>query len=120
MADKSENHDRRIDYVEFNVADIAAAKTFYGSAFGWRFTDYGPNYCEFDDGRLKGGFSDFGPVRPGGGPLVVVYASDLEEVLTSVERAGGTICRPITDFPGGRRFHFLDRDGYELAVWATA
>jgi len=120
MADKSENHDRRIDYVEFNVADIAAAKAFYGSAFGWRFTDYGPNYCEFDDGRLKGGFTDFGPVRPGGGPLVVVYASDLEEVLTSVERAGGTICRPITDFPGGRRFHFLDRDGYELAVWATA
>ena len=44
MADKSENHDRRIDYVEFNVADIAAAKAFYGSAFGWRFTDYGPNY----------------------------------------------------------------------------
>ena len=57
MADKSENHDRRIDYVEFNVADIAAAKAFYGSAFGWRFTDYGPNYCEFDDGRLKGGFT---------------------------------------------------------------
>lgn len=59
MAEKTENHDRRIDYVEFNVADIAAAKAFYGSAFGWRFTDYGPNYCEFDDGRLKGGFSDF-------------------------------------------------------------
>lgn len=59
MAEKTENHDRRIDYVEFNVADIAAAKAFYGSAFGWRFTDYGPNYCEFDDGRLKGGFTDF-------------------------------------------------------------
>ncbi|MGO8470258.1 hypothetical protein AB9F45_38855, partial [Rhizobium leguminosarum] len=52
--------------------------------------------------------------------IVVVYASDLEEVLTSVERAGGTICRPITDFPGGRSFHLLDRDGYELAVWAAA
>jgi len=122
MAEKSEkpeHNDRRIDYVEFNVADIAAAKAFYGSAFGWRFTDYGPNYCEFDDGRLKGGFTDFGPVRPGG-PLVVVYARDLEEVLTSVQKAGGTICRPITDFPGGRRFHFLDHDGYELAVWASA
>ncbi|MGO7755774.1 VOC family protein, partial [Rhizobium ruizarguesonis] len=64
--------------------------------------------------------TDFGPVRPGGGPLVVVSARDLEEVLTFVERAGGTICRPITAFPGGRRFHFLDRDDYELAVWAAA
>ena len=29
--------DRRIDYVEFNVRDIARAKAFYGGAFGWRF-----------------------------------------------------------------------------------
>jgi len=47
------SEDLRIDYVEFNVGDIERSKTFYGSAFGWRFTDYGPNYCEFDDGRLR-------------------------------------------------------------------
>lgn len=109
----------RIDYIEFNVADIAAAKAFYGAAFGWRFTDYGPNYCEFDDGRLKGGFTNLAPAKPGG-PLVILYADDLEAALASVTEAGGTIARPITGFPGGRRFHFLDKDGYELAVWTKA
>ncbi len=109
-------NDRRIDYVEFNVGNIEAAKAFYGQAFGWSFTDYGPEYCEFDDGRLKGGFTTQGTPRPGG-PLVILYATDLEAVLSSVEDAGGTIMQPITGFPGGRRFHFSDPDGYELAVW---
>jgi catechol 2,3-dioxygenase-like lactoylglutathione lyase family enzyme len=65
---KSEN-DRRIDYIEMSVADIARAKAFYGRAFGWTFTDYGPTYCEFADGRLKGGFTTGTPPKPGGGPL---------------------------------------------------
>lgn len=115
----STNQDLRIDYVEFNVADIARSKRFYGQAFGWRFTDYGPNYCEFDDGRLKGGFTDLEPASPGG-PLVILYADDLPAALAAVEAAGGKIIRPITGFPGGSRFHFSDPDGYELAVWTKA
>jgi predicted enzyme related to lactoylglutathione lyase len=111
--------DLRIDYVEFNVADIGRSKSFYGRAFGWRFTDYGPNYCEFDDGRLKGGFTSLEPPRPGG-PLVILYADNLEAARASVESAGGKILRPITAFPGGSRFHFSDPDGYELAVWTKA
>lgn len=115
--EKSAN-DRKIDYIEFNVADIAAAKAFYGNAFGWSFTDYGPSYCEFNDGRLTGGFTNIQPPRPGGGPLVILYADKLEEALEKVEQAGGKIVKPITAFPGGRRFHFLDKDAYELAVWS--
>jgi len=111
--------DRRIDYVEFNVGNIDASKAFYGKAFGWSFTDYGPEYCEFDDGRLKGGFTTLGAPRPGG-PLVVLHAHDLEAALASIETAGGKIVRPITAFPGGRRFHFSDPDGYELAVWTKS
>ncbi|SOC42814.1 hypothetical protein SAMN05892877_110161 [Rhizobium subbaraonis] len=110
--------DRKIDYIEFNVADIARSKAFYGSAFGWTFTDYGPEYCEFQDGRLTGGFTTLAPVNAGGGPLVILFADDLEDALTRVEMAGGRIARPIFPFPGGRRFHFSDPDGYELAVWS--
>ncbi|WP_112941716.1 MULTISPECIES: VOC family protein [unclassified Rhizobium] len=109
----------RIDYVEFNVADIERSKAFYGKAFGWRFTDYGPNYCEFDDGLLKGGFTNLEAPRPGG-PLVILYADDLPAALQAVEDAGGKIVRPIFGFPGGSRFHFADPDGYELAVWTKA
>ncbi len=113
------HQDRCIDYIEFNVADIARSKDFYGKAFGWTFTDFGPNSCGFSDGHMKGGFDASGPVAPGG-PLVVLYGSDLMDVLGRIEAAGGKIVKPIFEFPHGRRFHFTDPDGYELAVWTEA
>ena len=115
---KSEN-DRRIDYIEFRVHDIPKTKAFYGTVFGWQFKDYGPGYCEFRDGRLTGGFTTEGKPRPGG-PLVVLYGDDLPALVKSVEKAGGKIAKPIFEFPGGRRFHFIDPNGYELAVWSSA
>ena len=111
--------DRCIDYIEFNVADIARSKAFYGAAFGWTFTDYGPDYCEFSDGRMTGGFAAGGAATPGG-PLVILYGNDLADTQGKVEAAGGRIVKPIFEFPGGRRFHFADPDGYELAVWTAA
>lgn len=108
----------RIDYIEFNVGDIARSKAFYGGVFGWTFTDYGPDYVEFDDGHLKGGFVAGEAVKPGGA-LVILYADDLAEVQARIEAAGGAISRPVFSFPGGRRFHFRDPDGYELAVWSA-
>ena len=116
----AETHrDSSIDYVEFAVSDIAQSKAFYGAAFGWTFTDYGLEYCEFSDGQRKGGFHTMEPVSLGG-PLVVLYGDDLEAMIERVEQAGGKIVRPIFGFPGGRRFHFTDPDGYELAVWTEA
>jgi uncharacterized protein len=107
----------KINYVEFNVADIEASKSFYGKAFNWTFTDFGPAYCEFTDGQMKGGFTTTGPVNAAGGPLVILYADDLEDAEKRVRAAGGLISVPIFSFPGGRRFHFRDPDNYELAVW---
>jgi len=109
--------DKRIDYIEFNVSDIGRMRAFYGEAFGWTFKDYGPEYCEFSDGNLTGGFAAGGDVRTGG-PLVILFADDLAGAQKRVESAGGKIVKPVFDFPGGRRFHFADPDGYELAVWS--
>lgn len=113
----SSDNDKCIDYIEFNVSDIGAARRFYGNAFGWTFTEYGPSYCEFSDGNLKGGFTTEGKPRPGGA-LIVLFADDLQGALKQVEQAGGKITKPVFSFPGGRRFHFADPDGYELAVWS--
>ena len=107
--------DGQIDYVEFPGGDIAKAKEFYQQVFGWRFEDYGPEYSSFSDGRLAGGFSAGPPIRK---PLVVLYAADLEAFLGKVQSAGGSITKPIFSFPGGRRFHFIDPNGNELAVWS--
>ena len=109
--------DRRIDYIELPAGDIAATKRFYVDVFGWKFTDYGPDYTSFEDGRLAGGFTKAGTVAKGGA-LVVMYADKLESLEAKVRQAGGTIVKPIFSFPGGRRFHFTDPAGNELAVWS--
>ena len=109
--------DRRIDYIELPATDIAATKRFYIDAFAWKFTDYGPAYTSFEDGRLAGGFTKDGTVAKGGA-LVVIYADNLEAVEAKVRQAGATIVKPIFSFPGGRRFHFSDPSGNELAVWS--
>jgi len=114
---QSTEHDQRIDYVELSVTDLPTAKRFYGAAFGWRFEDYGPDYASFADGRLSGGFAKADAVRPGG-PLIVVFAVDLEATEKRVSEAGGRIVKPTFSFPGGRRFHFSDPSGNELAVWS--
>lgn len=110
------DNDARIDYIEFHSNDLPRTKEFYGGAFGWKFTDYGPDYTSFEDGRLTGGFHP-GEAAPGG-VLVVLYAVDLDAMQAKVEGAGGRISKQIFSFPGGRRFHFEDPSGNELAVWS--
>ena len=109
--------DRRVDYIEFLATDIEETKRFYSEVFGWEFTDYGPDYTSFTDGRLGGGFA-LAPEVTAGGPLVVLYATNLEEIEARVSESGGQIVREIFEFPGGRRFHFTDPSGNELAVWS--
>ena len=110
------DQDRRMDYVEFGATDIERTRRFYERVFGWRFQDYGPDYTSFQDGRLSGGFTRDAPVRPAN-PLVVIYATRLEEVEGQIRSEGGQVVRPTYEFPGGRRFHFTDPSGNELAVW---
>jgi uncharacterized protein len=107
----------RIDYIEFHATDIAATKQFYAGLFGWTFEDYGPDYTSFQDGRIAGGFAHAASVKPGG-PLIVIYAEALEETEQRVKNAGGNVVKEIFSFPGGRRFHFTDPNGNELAVWS--
>ena len=106
-----------IDYVELPGGDLAATKTFYSTAFGWGFTDYGPSYTGFEDAGLDGGFQA-DPKEAPTQPLVILYSEDLEATLARVKEAGGQITVPIFSFPGGRRFHFRDPAGNELAVWS--
>ncbi len=109
--------DGKIDYVELPGGDLPATKDFYNQAFGWRFTDYGPTYAAFDESGLDGGFQA-DPAEAPAAPLVVIFAKDLEAMLAKVTAAGGLIVKPIFSFPGGRRFHFRDPSGNELAAFS--
>lgn len=116
--------DNSINYIELRATDMAATKRFYSQAFGWEWVDYGPDYASFTGAGVDGGVrhdpGDPSP-RPDVQPaLVVLYARDLEAAEARVRAAGGEIVAPIFAFPGGRRFHFLDPAGNELAVWSDA
>ncbi|TPM32652.1 VOC family protein [Mesorhizobium sp. B2-3-3] len=108
----------KLDYLEMPATGgtLDRVKAFYSTAFAWSFTDYGPTYSAFAEG-LDGGFQA-DAAEASAKPLPVLYSENLEETLHAVESAGGTIVKPIFPFPGGRRFHFVDPAGNELAVWS--
>jgi predicted enzyme related to lactoylglutathione lyase len=111
------NH-HRIDYVEFAATDIDAFKKFYSKVFGWEFQDWGPDYSSFSGAGIEGGVRG-GEAAVAGSTTVILYSDDLEESERAVDAAGGVITAHH-DFPGGRRFHFRDCCGNELAVWTKA
>lgn len=110
----------QIDLVEFPAADpaaLSAARSFYEQAFGWGFTDYG-EYLDTADSGTTVGINAVRDDKQQKMPLVVVYVDDLEAALERVTGSGGTLVHEIYSFPGGRRFHFVDPAGNELAVWS--
>lgn len=110
----------KINYVEFPATNIEQTKAFFSEVFGWRFTDYGPDYTAFANAGLDGGFyrSEQSSSTENGSALVVLYSKQLEITQNNIEKAGGTIVKPIFSFPGGRRFHFCDPSNNEFAVWS--
>lgn len=113
------NKNNSINYIELPMVKNAETKQFYNQVFGWEFTDWGPNYISFAGANIDGGFDSTGEaIISSPGVLVVLYADDLEKTLNNVKDAGGEILKPIYEFPGGKRFHFSDPNGNELAVWS--
>jgi len=114
------NHkDNSINYIEFPMVKNAETKKFYNQVFGWEFTNWGPNYISFSGANIDGGFNGEGDSKvSSSGILVVLYATDLNQKFADLKKAGGKISKPIFEFPGGKRFHFLDPNGNELAVWS--
>ncbi|MBT8385269.1 MAG: VOC family protein [Bacteroidia bacterium] len=106
-----------INYIEFKAHDLEKIKKFYRQSFGWRFIDYGPTYVSFTDSGLEGGFERSEDTIVNG-VLIVLYHEDLYKVKAKIVEAGGKISKDIFSFPGGRRFHFLDPSGNELAIWS--
>lgn len=110
----------RIDYVELPTATAhELTRAFYSKAFGWSFMDFGPDYSAMTTGDVDVGLNGQ-PEEALAAPLPVVRVDDLEAAFEAVNNAGGTIAKPIFSFPGGRRFHFIDPSGSELAVWQSA
>jgi len=112
--------EKQIDYIEIPTTDLVKTSKFFNEFFGWEFQEWGPDYFSFNDGRMDGGLRRAGEVTPlETGVLIVFYSTDLERDRGRVTELGGTISQDIFDFPGGRRFHFVDPSGAEFAIWTS-
>ena len=105
----------RITFVELAASDLSSTRSFYADAFGLAFTDFGPSYSCTLTGDVDIGLQG-DPGEATSAPLAVIAVDDLEAAFEAVGKAGGVITKEIFAFPGGRRFHFRDPSGNELAA----
>lgn len=106
-----------INYLEFKAKDLTIIKSFYEKTFNWVFKDYGPEYTAFSNSGIQGGFERSEETIVNG-VLVVLYHTNLDMIKAAIVHSNGNISKDIFSFPGGRRFHFMDPSGNELAVWS--
>lgn len=108
----------QIDLIEFPVKSgkqLKQTKDFFRQVFGWKYTDWGGDYSDTEaSGTNSGVNADGGATMP----LTVIYSADLEKTKQLVVQNGGKIIVDTYTFPGGRRFHFTEPSGNELAVWS--
>ena len=109
-----------VDYVEIPSRDVTRSRIFFTELLGLRFTEYGPDYVAFEDGRMGGGFytSDQVSSVASGAALIIFYTEHLETLRERAIALGATITRDIFSFPGGRRFHFAEPGGSEFSIWS--
>jgi uncharacterized protein len=105
----------KLAYVELPARSTAEMKAFYGDLFGWSFQDWGTDYTAFSESGLEGGFNAGNEHRTQS-PLLVIATRDIQAMEERIQQAGGTVTLATFQFPGGRRFHFIDPSGNELAV----
>ena len=114
------NNHGKINYIELPAKDFSSTKNFYSNVFAWEFEDYGPDYMAFSNAGIDGGFfrSEQNSATVNGAALIVFYSIEIEATLEKIKIAGGKVVQNIFSFPSGRRFHFTDPNGNELAVWS--
>ncbi len=108
----------RINFIELPTSDLSASRRFYSDVFGLAFSDFGPTYSCTMTGDVDLGLQA-DSAEATGSPLAVIAVDDLEAALAAVTKAGGVITKAVFAFPGGRRFHFRDPAGNELAALKT-
>lgn len=116
----TENKNNQVSLIEFpanSPEELKAVTHFYSAAFGWEYKDWGGVYSDTSDSGVTTGVIATEQGRPTM-PLAVVYASDLDKKQEAIREAGGKVTLDTYEFPGGRRFHFMDPAGNELAVWS--
>jgi predicted enzyme related to lactoylglutathione lyase len=108
----------QIDLIEFPVKSteqLKKTKDFFTRVFGWHYTDWGEDYSDTTESGTNSGVNSDGSSSM---PLTVIYSEDIDKSKALVVQNGGKIIVDTYTFPGGRRFHFTEPSGNELAIWS--
>jgi len=124
---------RSVVHFEIPADDVARAKEFYRSVFGWQMQEM-PDMdytivrtTEVDEstqmpttpGAINGGLMARSSETPA--PVLTIDVESVDRALEQVEAAGGTVVRPRTEIPGMGAFaYFTDPDGNTLGLWENA
>ena len=103
----------KIDYISSQHQSRAYQRLLQGR-FGWGIVSHGPTYDAIEGAGIDGGI-DQAPKKVAA--TMAIIRTGISTMERRVVAAGGVITRPQFDFPGGRRFHFREPGGNELAVW---
>ena len=121
----------KIVHFEVPADDVARAKEFYGSIFGWQLDDMeGMDYTivrtvDVDEqqmpkepGAINGGMMKRGPDTPN--PVLTIDVASIDDALRQIEASGGSVVRARTEIPGmGAYAYFKDTEGNTLGLWET-
>ena len=122
----------KIVHFEIPTDDMARAKEFYSSNFGWQLMDMdGMDYTivmtvEVDEqqmpkepGAINGGMMKRASDTPS--PVITINVDSVEEALSRIEASGGSVVRPKTEIPGMGAFaYFTDTEGNVMGLWENA
>ncbi|GAA5134105.1 VOC family protein [Pseudonocardia adelaidensis] len=124
---------RSVVHFEIPADDVARAKEFYGSVFGWQVQDM-PDMdytivqtTEVDEatqmptaaGAINGGLLRRSAETPS--PVLTIDVESVDRALEQVEAAGGKVVRPRSEIPGMGAFaYFTDPEGNTLGLWENA
>ncbi|MFC1588491.1 VOC family protein [Planctomycetota bacterium] len=107
-----------ICHIEIPAPDLAKAKSFYQSVFGWTMEDIPEMpYVMFSSGTVGGGFDPALEVVDKG-VNVIIEVADIPSKLVEISEAGGGIEQEKTEIAGGFGFYavFKDPNGNRLSI----
>lgn len=123
----------KVVHFEIPVDDLARAKKFYSSIFGWELEDWsmpgGMTYTGVktvpvdektripkEPGAINGGMVQRGKeVRS---PVIAINISSVDEYVRKVESAGGKVVMPKMEIEGmGFYAYVADSEGNVIGLW---
>ena len=122
----------KIVHFEIPADDVARAKKFYGSIFGWDLQDMqGMDYTSIrtvavdeqqmptEPGVINGGMMKRTPHTPS--PVITINVDSIDSALGQVEAGGGTVVQPRQEIPGMGAFaYFKDSEDNTMGLWENA